>query len=187
MWEILPGIEFASHELLTFNLHPAHSLSLARQYHLLDWVSAPVQTLLAAPLGRYTHHGNPAVEKLDYDVYMIIATAKESIATERKRLGNHPPFPPNFDEEPFCAQHNTCKRVWTEKWFFNLVRRIHHPTTPLPMSLVPEVLEEIDHRGMNGVCKQSILTWLRDSCVQVRKEENLIEETIATVRNLFTL
>ncbi len=52
MWEILPGIEFASRELLTFNLHPAHSLSLARKYHLLDWISAPVQTLLAAPLGQ---------------------------------------------------------------------------------------------------------------------------------------
>jgi len=183
MWEILPGIEFASRELLTFDLHPAHSLSLARKYHLLDWISAPVQTLLATPLGQY--NGNPA-ERLDYDVYMIIATAKESIAMERKRLGNHPPFPPNFDNEPFCTQHKTCKRVWTEKWFFNLVRRIHHPSTPFPLSFVPEALEEIDHHGMNAACKQSILAWLKDSCIQVQKEQNLIEETIARVHNLFT-
>jgi hypothetical protein len=185
MWEIQPGIDFASHELLAFNLHPAHSLSLARQYQLLDWIAYPVQNLLVSPLEQYTHNNNPT-EKLDYDIYMIIATAKESIATERKRLGNHPPFPPNFDSEPFCAQHNTCKRVWTEKWFFTVVRRIHHPTTPLPLSMVPEVLAEIDHRGMNAECKRSILAWLRDSCAQVRKEETLIQETIATVRKLFT-
>ena len=52
--------------------------------------------------------------------------------------------------------------------------------------MVPEVLAEIDHRGMNAECKRSILTWLRDSCVQVQKEEALIQETIATVRNLFS-
>jgi hypothetical protein len=185
MWEIQPGIEFASRELIAFNLHPAHSLSLARKYQLLDWIAHPVQNLLASPLERYAHD-NPT-EKLDYDIYMIIAMAKESIATECKRLGNHPPFPPNFDDtEPFCAQHNTCKRVWTEKWFFTIVRRIHHPTTPLPLSMVPEVLAEMDHRGMNPECKRSILTWLRDSCIQVQKEENLIRETIATVCNLFT-
>jgi hypothetical protein len=140
----------------SFNLHPAHCLSLACQYRLLDWITTPVQNLLAAPLERYTINSNPA-EKLDYEVYMIIATAKESIAMERKRLGNHPPFPPDFDNEPFCIQHSSCKRIWTEKWFFNLVRRLHHPTTPLPLSLVPDVLEEIDHRGMNAECKHSIL------------------------------
>ena len=184
MWEIQPGIEFASRELMTFDLHPAHTLSLARQYQLLDWIAQPVQNLLASPFEQYTN--NNTSDRLDYDIYMIIATAKESIAMERKRLGNHPPFPPNFDNEPFCDQHNTCKRVWTEKWFLTVVRRIHHPTTPLPLSMVPEVLAEIDHRGMNVECKHSILTWLRDSCVQVRKEETLIQETIAIVRNLFT-
>jgi aryl carrier-like protein len=39
---------------------------------------------------------------------------------------------------------------------------------------------------MNVECKRSILTWLRESCMQVQKEENLIQETIDTVRNLFT-
>jgi len=185
MWDILPGIEFASQELLKFNLHPAHCLYLARQYHLLDWITAPVRNLLASPLELYTPNSKPE-EKLDFDLYMIIATAKESIATERKRLGNHPPFPQNFDNEPFCAQHNSCKKIWTEKWFFTIGRRIHHPTTPLPLSLVPAALEEIDHHGMNPECKCSILTWLRESCVQVQKEESLIQETITTVRTLFT-
>jgi hypothetical protein len=104
MWEIQPGIEFASRELLTFNLHPAQSISLARQYQLLDWIAQPVQNLLAS-LEQYSHSNNPS-DMLDYDIYMVIATAKESIATERKRLGNHPPFPPNFDGEPFCTQHH---------------------------------------------------------------------------------
>jgi len=185
MWEIQPGIEFASQGLLAFNLQPTHSLLLARRYLLFDWIAAPIRTLLAAPLERYAND-RPAEERLDYDLYMVIATAKESIAMERKRLGNHPPFPPNFDEEPFCSQHVTCKRVWTERWFFVLVRRIHHPTSPLPLSLVPEALAETEHRGMNQVCKQSIITWLRNSCVQVQKEEDLIQATIATVRNLFT-
>jgi len=115
----------------------------------------------------------------------LIATAKESIAVERKRLGNHPPFPPNFDNEPFCDQHESCKKVWVEKWFYTMLRRIHHPIDPLPLSSVPDALEAIDHRGMNPECKRSILTWLRQSCVQVQKEEGLIQETITTVRNLF--
>ncbi len=184
MWDILPGIEFASQELHEFDLHPVHSLSLAHRYQLLDWVSAPVRKLLASPLEQYTQDTR-SEEKLDFDVYMTIATAKETIADERKCLGNHPPFPPNFDVQPFCSQHNTCKRVWTEKWFFTVVRRIYHPTTPLPLSSIPGVLEDTDHRGMNPECKRSILDWLRD-CVHIQKEENLIQETIATVCDLFT-
>ncbi len=185
MWDIQPGIDFASQELLKFDLHPAHRLSLAHRYNLLDWISAPVRSLLTSPLERYTPN-TKAENKLDFILYTIIATTKESIATERKRLGNHPPFPQNFDNEPFCSQHGVCKRVWTEKWFFTIVRRIHHPTTPLPLSLIPDVLEEIDHHGMNAACKRSILIWLRNSCIQVQKEENIIQETIDTVRNLFT-
>lgn len=184
MWDIQPGINFASQELLKFDLHPAYCLHLARQYNLLDWISTPVRSLLASPLERYTGTTDSR-EILDFDLYMIIATAKESIATERKRLGNHPPFPPNFDNEPFCAQHESCKKIWAEKWFFTIVRRIHNPTSPLPLSLVPEALEEIEHRGMNPECKTSILTWLRQSCIQVQKEENLIRETVTTVQNLF--
>ena len=102
MWDIQPGINFASQELLKFDLHPAYCLHLARQYNLLDWISTPVRSLLASPLERYTGTTDSR-EILDFDLYMIIATAKESIATERKRLGNHPPFPPNFDNEPFCT------------------------------------------------------------------------------------
>jgi hypothetical protein len=182
MWDIQLGINFASQELLKFNLHPAHCLCLAQRYNLLDWISTPVRSLLASPLERYTTDNN---ENMDFDLYMIIATAKESIATERKRLGNHPPFPSDFDNEPFCAQHESCKKVWTEKWFFIVVCRIHHPTSPLPLSLVPEALEEMEHREMNPEYKKSILTWLRQSCVQVQKEENLIQDTVAAVQNLF--
>jgi len=182
MWDIKPGIDFATQQLLKFDLHPAYCLYLARQYNLLDWISAPVRSLLSSPLERYTKDSR---DNLDFDLYMIIAIAKESIATERKRLGNHPPFPQNFDDEPFCAQHGTCKKVWTDKWFFTVLRRIHHPTAPLPLSLLPDVLEEIDHRGMNPECKHSILTWLRQSCTQVQKEEDLIQETVTTVQNLF--
>ena len=182
MWNIQPGINFASQELLKFNLHPAHCLRLAHQYNLFDWISTSVQSLLTSPLKRYM---TDSKDSLDFDLYMIIVTAKESIATERKRLGNHPPFPSNFDNEPFCAQHESCKKVWTEKLFFTIVCRIHHPTSPLPLSLVPEALEEMEHCGMNPECKRSILTWLRQSCTQVQKEEILIQETVTTVRNLF--
>ena len=79
---------------------------------------------------------------------------------EHKHLGNHPPFPPNFDNEPYCSQHNTCKRIWTEKWFFTIVRRNHHPTAPLPLALIPEALEFLEHYRMNAVSKLSILIWL---------------------------
>jgi hypothetical protein len=170
MWDILPGIEFASQELLNFNLRPAHYLSLARKYRLLDWISAPVQSLLASPLERYTQHTNTE-DMLDFDIYRIIATAKESIATECKRLGNHPPFPQNFDDQPFCSQHDSCKRLWMEKWFFTVVRRNHNPTAPLPLSMVPEVLEEIDHHGMNPECKRSILTCFENPVRKFRRRK----------------
>ncbi|KAF8816665.1 hypothetical protein BYT27DRAFT_7220536 [Phlegmacium glaucopus] len=172
MWDIQPGIDFATQQLLKFDLHPAHRLSLARQYNLLDWIPSPVRSLLASPLERYTKDSK---DNLDFELYMIIATAKESISMEQKHLGNHPPFPQNFDNDPFCAQHETCKKVWTEKWFFTIVRRIHHPTAPLPLSL-----------GMNLECKCSILTWLQQSFL-VKKEENLIQETIMASSTIFLL
>ncbi|KAF8801473.1 hypothetical protein BYT27DRAFT_7114899 [Phlegmacium glaucopus] len=182
MWDILPGIEFASTQLLDFNLLPAHRLYLARQYNLLDWVPSPIRILLSAPLEQYT---TDSKDHLDFELYMIIATAKESIAAERKRLGNYPPFPKNFDDEPFCAQHGTCRKVWSEKWFCVILRRIHHPVDPLPLSSIPEALEGMEHRGMNLECKRSILTWLKESCDQVQKEEVVIQATIATVCKLF--
>ena len=73
-----------------------------------------------------------------------------------------------------------------EKWFLSIISRIHHPTTPLPLSLIPEVLEELEHCRMKPECKQSIIAWLQESCLHIQREENLIEETIATVRGLFT-
>ena len=36
LWEIMPGIQFATTELLKADLHPAHHLHLAWQYGLLD-------------------------------------------------------------------------------------------------------------------------------------------------------
>lgn len=183
MWEILPGIEFASTALSSFDLHPAHCLYLARRYNLLNWVPTHIRTLLSAPLQQYHEC---IKDNLDFELYAIIATAKESIVTERKRLGNFPPFPKNFDDEPFCTQHGICKKVWSEKWFCVILRRIHHPCDPLPLSLVPEALEKLEHRGMNPECKRSILTWLTNSCDQVQKEETIIQETIATVCTLFT-
>ena len=92
MWDIQPGINFASQELLKFNLHPAHCLRLACQYNLLDWISTSVQSLLTSPLEWYT---TDSKDSLDFDLYMIIVSAKESIATERRCLGNYPPFPSN--------------------------------------------------------------------------------------------
>lgn len=186
MWEIQPGIDFAAEQLLLpqFNLHAAQRLYIARRYGLLHWISSPVRELLASPLDRYTQ--DDSENELGFDLYVIIATAKESIATVRKRLGNHPPFPQNFDDGPFCVhiQHETCKRVWAEKWFFQVVRRIHHPTNPIALSLVPQTLEEMEHRGMNSECKKFLITWLKQSS-HIQKEEDLIKETIDKVCNLF--
>jgi hypothetical protein len=184
MWDILPGITFASDELLKFDLHPAYRLSLARRFGLLDWIDTPIRILLAAPLGRYTEDSK---DRLDFELYTIIATAKESIATARKLIGNHPPFPNNFDNGPFCEQHPACKRIWFEKWFFVILRRIHHASEPLPLIMIPQALEEMDHRGINPECKRFIITWIQESCMQlIHREEHLIQETIATVRSLFT-
>jgi len=183
MWEVVQGIEFASAELLKTDLHPAHCLRLARQYGLTNWIEDPIRILLGAPLERYTQDSE---NNLDFELYMLIATAKESIATARKLLRNHPPFPRNLDNGPFCAQHTTCKKVWIEKWFFVLTRRIHHPSEQFPLILIPQTLEIMDHRGMNPECKEFFLKWIRESLSYlIHREEDLIQETIATVRNLF--
>lgn len=123
---------------------------------------------------------------LGFNLYTIIACAKESISQERQRLGNHAPFPRNFDDGPFCTapQHAACKRVWTEKWFLIMVCRIH-AVDPLPLSDVPDALEAMDHKGMNLGCKGFILSWLRASD-HIRREEKIIAETISDVIDLLS-
>ena len=102
------NIDFAAEQLLLpqFKLHPAQHLYNARRYGLLNWISSPIRELLASSFEKYAQDSE---NQLGFNLYVIIATAKESIATERKRLGNHPPFPQNFDDGPFCigAQHET--------------------------------------------------------------------------------
>ena len=183
MWEIAPGVQFATTELLKADLHPAHRLHLARQYGLLDWIDTPIRMLLEAPLERYTEESQ---DTLDFKIYMIIATTKESIAKARKVLANHPPFPADTDITPFCLQHVACKKVWIEKWFLTLGRRIHHPSEHFPLILIPDALKDMDHRGMNPECKKYILEWIDATFSHlIRKKEDLIQEAIATVHDMF--
>ena len=179
----MPGINFAAHELLTFDLQPAHRLYLTRRYNLVDWIPAAVRVLLSIPLDQY-HDG---VEMpLDVELYILIANAKESIALERRRVGNFPPFPKDFDNGPFCKQHSQCKKVFTEKWFFIISRQIHQITEPLALARIPAALDKIDNRGMNPECWKSILDWLKDGgAFQLQKEEQLIQGAITAVRTLF--
>jgi hypothetical protein len=185
MWEIAPGIQFASTELLKFDLQPAQRLHLAQKYGLIDsnWINIPIRRLLGSPLDRYTED---SPDNLDFKLYMLIATTKESIATARKTLAYHPPFPTDSDNTPFCPQHATCKRVWIEKWFLVLGRKIHHPSESFPLISIPEQLKNMEHRGMNPDCKSHVLDWIDQNCLYlIRKEEDLIQETIATVRSMF--
>lgn len=186
MWEIAPGVQFASTELLKADLHPAHRLQLARQYGLLDWIEIPIRMLLGAPLERY--YTEESQDTLDFKLYMVIATNKESIAKARKVLANHPPFPADTDNTPFCPQHAACKKVWIEKWFLTLGRRIHHPSEHFPLIFIPDALNNMDHRGMNPECKKYILEWIDINFSHlIRKEEDLIQEAVATVRGMFSM
>ena len=183
MWLIAPGVEFATSELLKAALHPVHRLRLAQQYSLQDWIEIPIRMLLAAPLERYTE---PDQNNLDFGLYMLIATMKESIAKARKVLAHHPPLPPDVDNAPFCPQHATCKKVWVEKWFLVLGRRIHHPSEDFPLILIPEALKDMDHRGMNPECKEDILQWMNANLLYlINGEEDLIQQAVATYRSIF--
>ena len=182
MWEIAPGVEFATSELLKADLHPVHRLRLAQKYGLQDWIEIPIWMLLGAPLERYTEANQ---DNLDFQLYMLIATTKESIAKAWKVLAHHPPFPADADNTPFCPQHATCKKVWIEKWFLTLGRRIHHPSEDFPLILIPEALKNMDHRGMNLECKKYILEWMDATLLYlIRKEEDLIQEAVAIVRSM---
>ena len=128
---------------------------------------------------------------MDYDFlgiefFSIIATTKELIERERKRLMLSPPMPRNFEDGPFCpaAQHHICKKVWAEKWFLVLLRRVHSMTAPIPLTQVPDALGEIDHKGMRTECKNYVIDWLRDSCTHLNNEEQLIEEAIDKITHL---
>ena len=179
----MPGIDFAARELLRFDLQPAHRLHLARRYSLVDWIPAAVRVLLSTPLDQYY---NGVEIPLDVELYMLIAKTKESIALERRRVGNFPPFPKDFDNGPFCDQHSQCRKVWTEKWFFIISRQIHQITEPLALSHIPAALDKIDHRGMNPECWKSILDWLKEGgAFQLQKEEQLIQGAITAVCTLF--
>lgn len=182
MWQIQPGINFASQELLKFNLRPAHRLHLARQYDLSTWNSDAVRSLLQTSLQNYT---NEDIEHMGMNIFTTIATAKEAISTERKRLANFAPYPKDFDNGPFCANHETCKRVWHEKWFFFVVPRCIHTLKEAPILLaqLPDVLESMDHSGVNPGCKAFIIDFLRNGH-QIQVEETLISSTIDTVHHL---
>ena len=89
-------------------------------------------------------------------------------------------FPPN-DGQLYCSHHETCKQVWTEKWFYTMGGCIHNLISPLPLLKVPDALEALDHPGMNCECKSSILTWMWESCAGLQREEIAISRIIATV------
>jgi hypothetical protein len=184
MWEIKPGIEFASKGLLDqkFNLSPAFRLDVARKYQLKDWIPAAVRHLLHTPLAEYSEVD---MNYLGYSIFSIIAIAKEQISTERVRLSLHAPMPPPKDigDRPYCNKHKQCMKIWSEKWFLNVIRRIHNSTFPLPLSDLCQVLEETNHEEMNNQCKNDIISWLRGSKALLR-EEDIIRSTIATITNI---
>jgi len=117
MWQMEQGVRFAALQLIKQSLHPVHHLWLAWQYGLQDWIERPIHMLLSTPLELYTKVNE---NNLDFPLYMIIATTKESIAKARKCLAHHPPFPTNSDNTPFCLHHAISKKVWYEKWFLVL-------------------------------------------------------------------
>ena len=182
MWNIRLGIAFASSELLGFDLHPAHRINLACRYNLGDWIASAVRQLLATPLQEYSAED---VDNLGIKIYVIIATTKEMISTERKRFGNFVPYPRDFSAGPYCAHHDTCKRIWNDKWFTTILCCIHSVTDPIPLSELPEVLEATDHRGIGLGCKEFIMAWFRN-CHHMQVEETLITSAIDAVYNLCT-
>jgi hypothetical protein len=98
-------------------------------------------------------------------------------------------LPKNFDDAPFCdrSRHIQCKKVWTEKWFLEIPRRIHHATKPLPLMQIPDDLREIDHKGMNPSCKAHIIDWLTESCHHLNTEEHLIRAAVVKISDLVAL
>jgi len=130
--------------------------------------------------------GKHSPNNLDFSLYMVIATAKESIATAQKVLSHVSPFPPDTDNSPFCPQHATCKRIWIEKWFLGLSQHIHHPTENFSLAEILQALKEMDHWGMREDCKKFVLEWMDENLSYLLwKEEDLIQVTVATVRTIF--
>lgn len=73
-----------------------------------------------------------------------------------------------------------------EKWFLGLNRRIHHPTEKFALAEIPRALEGMDHRGMREECKKFVLEWMNEILYYlIQKEEDLIQETVATLRSMF--
>ena len=121
---------------------------------------------------------------LGFGLYEIIARTKESIETERKRLGVYLPYPKNFDDSPFCENHGQCMKICIEKWYTVILHCIHNISQPLPISSIADALAEINHMGMQQRCKDYILTWLKGSN-HLGKEEELIQNAIDIICTKF--
>ena len=60
------------------------------------------------------------------------------------------------------------------------------PTEKFALAEIPRALEGMDHRGMREECKKFELEWMNETLYYlIQKEEDLIQETVATVRSMF--
>lgn len=182
MWDVQPGIEFASAHLLK-QLGPAHRLNLACRYQLWSWLSEAIRQLILMPLQSYTVED---MNRLSYGMFSTIAIAKENISTERMRLAICPPYPKDVDSIPYCDRHQVCRRVWTDKWFGIIIRQICTGPDPnrLPISSLKGLLEKTDYAGMNQTCKKYLVSWLEGSR-HMQKEEEFIQTAIDEIRAMF--
>lgn len=183
MWDIAPGIAYACNELMKdeYRQPASRRLALARQYSLFEWIPWATRSLLLTPLAHYSDNDK---DNLGFRLYDVLATAKEAIEAERKRLVRLPPYPPSFDNAPFCNQHEICEKVWITRWFLKVVPRINSAINPIYLNTIPDVLEELKHQGMKDGCKKFVIDWLKGSD-HLQKEESIICTTINTVREMF--
>lgn len=162
-------------------LRPAHRFYLAKRYNVEAWIPDAIRTLLATSLVCYTVED---VKHTGIEVYMEISRFKEHISDVRRQLAANAPFPTNFDNAPHCFNHDRCKRVWEQRWMFEIATKIHSPTTPFALTEVVDALEVVNHTGMNDGCKNFIMNWLKTSCKAITREERILVNAVESIRSL---
>lgn len=182
MWDVKQGIDFATTHLFD-KVTAAHRLALACRYDIWSWLPEAVRDLILLPLHDYTHAD---MNHLSYGMFSVICVAKEAIITERMRLTVCPPYPKDIGSLPYCSQHSTCRKIWADKWYGTIIRRICTPPHPtqLRISLLKDLLEATDYTGMNPECKNYLVKWIGESR-HLGREEELIVVAIDDIRAMF--
>jgi hypothetical protein len=164
--------QFATHFLESSALPAARRLELSRQFSIHHWVPSAFEQLLNN-FGPGTLSEDDA-KRIGFKTYQILTKARELIDTRRKASGITmrtcnislftsflaqvvPALMDGPEADYSCADHNLCQAAWKETWKKKISKRLTHPTDPLPLHGVVDVVISAEIPGLSYTCKNDLV------------------------------